>query len=74
MKQNIDLVRYASYLGIEQPRIERRGRHPSLVGCFHGRCIRFAFSGTPSDWRTRINERSDLRRILGLTHSGKRLR
>lgn len=74
MKQNADLLRYASYLGVEQPRIEQRGRHPALVGCFNGRRIRFTFCGTPSDVRAHINARSTLRRMLGLTHSGKRLR
>ena len=74
MKQVAEFLGYAVYLGVERAQIQTRRRHPCLVGVFTGRTINFAFAGAPGDHRSVMNARSQLRRSLGLTHSGKRLR
>lgn len=75
MKHITEFLDFATYLGVEQAQINRRGRkHPCLVGLFEGHRILFAFPGTPSDHRSMLNARCALRRKLGLTHSGKSLR
>ena len=74
MKHVAEFLGYAAYLGVERARIQTGRRHPLLVGFYKGRSIKFAFAGTPGDHRAMMNARCQLRRNLGLTHSGKRLR
>lgn len=74
MKHVAEFLRYAVYLGVEHAQIQRRRRHPCLVGTYNGRPVTFAIAGTPGDHRSMMNAHAQLRRNLGLTHSGKKLR
>ena len=74
MKHVAEFLRYAVYLGVEHAEVQMRCRHPCLFGTYEGRPVTFAFAGSPGDHRSMMNARAQLRRNLGLTHSGKRLR
>jgi hypothetical protein len=67
MKKYIrDLVALARELGVEDAKVEQRGRHPHLVGTTPaGSTLRLILSASPSDgWRGRRNAEADLRRAV----------
>jgi hypothetical protein len=59
------LLAEAHELGAEELRVIQGGKHPRLVGRIGERDFVYAFPATPSDWRSALNARAALRRLLG---------
>ena len=66
MKHLREITAYAVSLGIADAHIERRGRHPHLVGTTPaGDSVRYVVPGSPSDSaRGERNARAGLRRMV----------
>ncbi len=61
-----DLVAYARGLGLDDARIEQRGRHPHLIATTpDGKPLRYTLACSPSDGRRgQRNAEADLRRAV----------
>lgn len=68
------LLEIAREHDVEAAQIVRLARHPCLTGTFQGRLIKFAFPGSPSDWRGHLNTVAGFYRYLGVTRPKARKR
>jgi tRNA(Ile)-lysidine synthase TilS/MesJ len=61
-----ELLAIACQNGVFGARIVHLRRHPCLIGTFHDRQLKYAFCGTPSDWRAQRNAIAQFYRYLGV--------